>query len=70
MNVFRDPPENEFINLEMEDYGPLVNYTPGYLQHHNSGPFNTAIDVLADFLARTAAANQGRNVAESARQNL
>ena len=70
MNVFRDPAENEFINLEMEDYGPLINYTPGYLQHNNAGPFNTAIDVLDDFLAKTAAANQNMSAAEPARQNL
>ena len=70
MNVFRDLMKNEFINLEMGDYRSLVNYTPGYLQHNNAAPFNTAIDVLDDFLAKTAAAKQGRNVAEPARQNL
>jgi 5,5'-dehydrodivanillate O-demethylase oxygenase subunit len=70
MNVFRDPEENKFIELEMEDYGPLVNYKSGFLQHNNAGPFNTAIDVLDDFLVKTAAANKSQRAAEPAHQNL
>ncbi len=70
MNVFRDPAENQCIDLEMEDYGPLLNYTSGYLQHNNAGPFNTAIDVLDGFLAKTAAANKSQRAAEPAQQNL
>jgi 5,5'-dehydrodivanillate O-demethylase len=70
MNVFRDPAENRFIELEMEDYGPLLNHKSGYLQHNNAGPFNTAIDVLDDFLAKTAAANKRERAAEPAQQNL
>ena len=56
INVFRDPEENRFIELEMEDYGPLMHYTPGYLKHQNPGPLNTVADELDDFLGRTAEA--------------
>ena len=56
INVFRDPEENRFIELEMEDYGPLMQYTPGYLRHQNMGPLNTVVDELDDFLGRTAEA--------------
>ena len=56
INVFRDPEENRFIELEMEDYGPLMQYKPGYLKHQNPGPLNTAADELDDFLGRTAEA--------------
>ena len=56
INVFRDPDENRFIELEMEDYGPLLRYTPGYLHHQNPGPLNTVVDELDDFLGRTAEA--------------
>ena len=56
INVFRDPEENRFLDLPMEDYGPLLRYERGLLQHNNAGPNNTAIDILDDFLAETAGA--------------
>jgi hypothetical protein len=70
MNVFRDPEENKLVELEMEDYGPLVNYKSGFLQHSNAGPFNTAIDVLDEFLVKTAEANKSQRAPEPAHQNL
>ena len=56
LNVFRQP--HGRIDLEMEDYGPLVRYQRGMLQHTNAGPLNTELDVLDEFLFRTAAAWQ------------
>ena len=70
MNVFRDPKEAEFIELEMEDYGPLLNYQSGYLQHTNAGPYNTAIDVLDEFLVKTAEAWKSDGAAEPIYQDL
>jgi 5,5'-dehydrodivanillate O-demethylase len=69
MNTFRDPKDNEFISLEMEDYGPLINYKRGYLKNGNLGPDNTHMSVLDDFLAASAAANKPA-AAEPAQQNL
>ena len=54
----------------MEDYGPLLNYQSGYLQHTNAGPYNTAIDVLDEFLVKTAEAWKSDGVAVPAHQNL
>ena len=70
INVFRDPAENEFIDLEMEDYGPLLHYQRCYLQHNNSGPYNTAIPVLDEFLARTADAWTASGATASAHDNV
>ena len=70
MNVFRDPKENEFIELEMEDYGPLLRYQRGYLQHTNAGPLNTAIDELDDLLAKSSAAWEAEGAKQSAQGNL
>jgi 5,5'-dehydrodivanillate O-demethylase len=69
INVFRDANEAAFIELEMEDYGPLLQYQRGYLQHSNAGPYNTAIPVLDDFLAQTAAAWKASG-AVAAHENL
>jgi 5,5'-dehydrodivanillate O-demethylase len=66
INVFRDPKENEFLELEMEDYGPLLRYQKGYLAHANTGPLNTAIDELDEFLAKTAEAWNANGSAEQA----
>ena len=57
MNVFRDPEKAKFIELYMEDYGPLRQYTPGYLKHANTGPLNSVMDQLDDLLTKIAAAN-------------
>ena len=54
MNVFRDPEENKIIELELEDYGPLLQYERGMLRHNNAGPYNTAIDELDEFLAKSS----------------
>jgi len=70
LNTFRDPKENEFLELEMEDYGPLLSYQSGYLQHNNAGPYNTAIDVLDEFLVKTAEAWKSDGAGEPAHQNL
>ena len=70
MNVFRDPKENEFIELEMEDYGPLMKYQRGYLKYNNAGPLNTAIDELDDFLAESSAAWETEGAKASTHGNL
>jgi hypothetical protein len=70
LNTFRDPEQNQFLALETEDYGPLINYKSGYLQHNNAGPNNTAIDVLDAFLVKTAAAWKANGFADPAYQNL
>ena len=57
MNTFRDPEINRFVELVMEDYGPLIDYKPGYLRHTNTGPLNTVIDQLDDLLIKIASAN-------------
>jgi hypothetical protein len=69
INVFRDANEAAFIELEMEDYGPLLQYQRGYLQHSNAGPYNTAIPVLDEFLAKTADAWKASG-ATAAHENL
>ncbi len=70
INVFRDPKENQFLELEMEDYGPLLRYQRGLLQHTNAGPYNTAIDVLDEFLAKSSAAWETEGAEASAHGNL
>lgn len=57
MNTFRDPGENQRIDLEMEDYGPLLRHTPGYVRNNNAGPLNTAADQLEDFLIKNSEAS-------------
>ena len=56
VNTFRDPAQNECINLEMEDYGGVRKYQKGNVFYGNQGSFSPVLDQLDALMIKGAEA--------------
>jgi 5,5'-dehydrodivanillate O-demethylase len=60
MNVFREPPEKGYIELELEDYGDIAGYKPGSVHYQNYGDFSPWGDELDALMIEGAKAARNR----------
>ncbi len=65
MNTFRDPENNKYIDLSLEDYGDLANYRKGQVYYFNTGscsPYLEELDALLSAAATAASEANKENV--------
>jgi len=56
INTFRDPAQNQCIDLAMEDYGGVRNYQKGGVRYSNLGPYSPVLDQLDELMIKGAEA--------------
>ena len=56
INTFRDPVQNQCIDLAMEDYGGIRAYQKGGVRYSNLGPYSPVLDQLDELMVKGAEA--------------